>query len=67
MTSPPDILRAPEAARMTGRTLEGFYRDVRLGRFGPGCVWHLGRSVRASRSRLLEWLEQGGTAAPRSE
>lgn len=65
MTDNSDVIGVEEAAPLAGyKRPHGMYRAIRLGYVPPGVYWRVGRDIRLSRSRLVEWLAAGGNAAP---
>lgn len=63
--SPTDAISVEEAAPLAGyKRPHGLYRAIRLGYVPAGVYWRVGRDIRLSRSRLVEWLAAGGNAAP---
>lgn len=58
------VLSVQEAAGIIGKSKNGFYRALRLGHVPAGVFWRIGRDIYVSRTRLLEWRDAGGTAAP---
>ncbi|GAB1340940.1 hypothetical protein [Gemmatimonas sp.] len=59
-----DRISVATAGPIAGTTARGFYRAIARGYVPPGVYWRVGRDIHVSRSRLLEWIERGGTAAP---
>jgi len=50
------------AANEFGWSSKSLYRAIADGRVPPGVYWRIGRNIRVSRSRLAQWLANGGTA-----
>ncbi len=57
-----DVITAHEASRLVGKNVRGVYRAVEIGLIPPGAYWRIGRDLRFSRSKLLEWRNSGGNA-----
>lgn len=59
-----DRISVADAAPLAGCSTRSFYRAIAAGYVPPGIYWRIGRDIHVSRARLLEWIAQGGTAAP---
>lgn len=52
-----------EAGRLVGKTEREMAKTRRNGVIPPGCWWAIGRSIRYNRSRLVDWMNSGGSRA----
>ena len=57
-----DKATVAEAAEIAGCSIGTFYRSIRLGYVPPGVYWRIGRNIYISRSRLSQWIKEGGSA-----
>lgn len=62
-----DVVTAHEASRIVGKNLRSLYRAVEIGLIPPGAYWRIGRDLRFSRTKLLEWRNSGGNAPPSTQ
>ncbi|MCO4101747.1 MAG: helix-turn-helix domain-containing protein [Gemmatimonas sp.] len=58
-----DRISVAEAAPIAGKSPRGLYRAIAKQHVPPGVYFRIGRDIHFSRSRLLEWIERGGSAA----
>lgn len=57
-----DRLTVEDAAPIAGMSAHTMYRAIRVGHVPPGVFYRIGRNLRISKSRLLQWIDAGGTS-----